>query len=153
MASTGPTSSLAPSPGPSAQAAQAALAAYRGFRAAQVKAGATGHVKGSGVEQYAFDNALSGVEADILLFQQQGIVMRGQPLLSPRVIAVDLSGAPAVTLVDCVDVSHWIPVFAKTGKSAVASGQASRTVVDVAVGVSDSRWKVRSLVDHRDRTC
>jgi hypothetical protein len=145
--------SFVPSPGPSAEAAEAALAAYRGFRKAEVKAGASGHVKGSGLEKYAFDKALTGAESMVLTFSVQGIVLRGEPVLHPQVSNVDLTGHPRVQITDCFDTTQWEAVYANTGESAVAPGQARRTVVDATAEIHEKRWKIRVVTNHRDRTC
>ncbi len=139
---------------PSAKAARAALAAYRGFRAAQVKAEASGIMEGSGLQNYAFDNAEAYVGGAILLFRHEGVVMRGRPVLHPHVEDVNLTSSPStVSIQDCFDTSAWEAVFADSGKSAVAPNQARRIVVDALVEVHGGRWKVRNITNHRDRTC
>ena len=142
-----------PSPNPTKQAADAALAAYRGFRQAEVRAEAKADPKGSGLERYAFDKALDGVYSAVLYFRQQGIVVRGAPTLHPTVTSVTL-GAPSRALItDCFDTSKWEAVYKATGKSAVAPGQARRTVVTAGVEVYRGQWMVRTVTNQRDRTC
>ena len=147
------SSATTPSPDPTKQAADAALAAYRGFRQAEVRAEAKADPKGSGLERYAFDKALDGVYSAVLYFRQQGIVVRGTPTLNPTVTSVTL-GAPSRALItDCFDTSKWEAVYKDTGKSAVAPGQARRTVVTAAVEVYRGQWMVRTVTNQRDRTC
>ena len=142
-----------PSPDPTKQAADAALAAYRGFRQAEVRAEAKADPKGSGLERYAFDKALDGVYSAVLYFRQQGIVVRGTPTLNPTVTSVTV-GAPSRALItDCFDTSKWEAVYKDTGKSAVAPDQPRRTVVTAAVEVYRGKWMVRTVTNQRDRSC
>ena len=147
------SSATTPSPDPTKQAADAALAAYRGFRQAEVRAAAKADPKGSGLERYAIDKALDGVYSVLLFYRQQGIVVRGEPTLSPTVSSVTLGTPPRAVISDCFDTSKWEAVYKATGKSAVAPGQARRTVVTASVEVYRGRWMVRTLTNQRDRTC
>ena len=146
-------SDATPSPDPSKQAADAALAAYRGFRQAEVRAAAKADPKGSGLERYAIDKALDGVYSVLLFYRQQGIVVRGEPTLSPTVSSVTLGTPPRAVISDCFDTSKWEAVYKATGKSAVAPGQARRTVVTATVEVYRGQWMVRTVTNQRDRTC
>lgn len=147
------SSATTPSPDPTKQAADAALAAYRGFRQAEVRAEAKADPKGSGLERYAFDKALDGVYSAVLYFRQQGIVVRGAPTLNPTVTSVTLGAPSRAVITDCFDTSKWEAVYKATGKSAVASGQPRRTVVTAAVEVYRGQWMVRTVINQRDRTC
>jgi hypothetical protein len=148
-----PSSVTSFSPNPTQQAGDAALAAYRGFRQAQVRAEANADAAGSGLERYAFDKALDGVYSAILFFRQQGIVVRGQPVLNPTVTSVTLGTTPRVAIQDCFDTSKWETVYKATGKSAVAPGQARRSVVTATVETYRGQWMVRTVTNQRDRTC
>jgi hypothetical protein len=146
-------SDATPSPDPTKQAADAAIAAYRGFRQAEVRAEAKADPKGSGLERYAIDKALDGVYSLLLFYRQQGIVVRGAPTLSPTVTSVELGTPARAVITDCFDTSKWEAVYKATGKSAVAPGQARRTVVMAGVEVYRGRWMVRTVTNQRDRTC
>ena len=147
------SSATSPSPDPTKQAADAALAAYRGFRQAEVRAEAKADPKGSGLERYAIDKALDGVYSLLLFYRQQGIVVRGAPTLSPTVTSVELGTPARAVITDCFDTSKWEAVYKATGKSAVAPGQARRTVVTATVEVYRGQWMVRTVTNQRDRTC
>ena len=150
--SSGTTSST-PTPDPSASASDAALAAYRGYRAAQVKALTTLDLKASGLSTYAADKAFTDVGATLLLFQQQGLVMKGQPQSAPSVESVTLGATPTAVVTDCFDTSGWEAVHAATGESAVAPGQARRTWVRATLSVYAGRCVVRTVTNEKDRTC
>lgn len=151
--SVSPTASSSPTPDPTASASDAALAAYRGYRAAQVKALATLDLNASGLSKFAVDKAITDVGATLLLFQQQGLVMKGQPRLTPSVASVTLGSLPTAVVTDCFDTTNWEAVHSSTGQSAVAPGQARRTWVRATLTVYDGRWVVRTVTNEKDRTC
>ena len=51
------------------------------------------------------------------LYQENGVVSRGEPALSPEVTSVELDGEPSALVTDCVDVTTWQPVYEATGES------------------------------------
>jgi hypothetical protein len=150
-----PTSSVSSSasPDPTASARRDVLDTYRRYWAAQVQAQArpTDPVPAD-LRTYAVDKALTDVESTVLLYRQQGIELRGEPVLSPTVTALALEPARA-GISDCVDSTHWTPVFTATGKSALAPGQPTRVVFESTATVYAGRWVIRSSTVHRDRTC
>lgn len=102
--------------------------------------------------RYASGQALAGAQSTLLLFRQNGIAMRGDPIRDPHVTSVD-TAARTVAVVDCVDSSNWKPVYVATGKSALAPGQSPRVVVNSTLELSRGVWTVSSSVVHRDQTC
>jgi hypothetical protein len=129
-------------------------AAYRGYWAARVAAqAAPGKPVPAGLERYAIEKARTDVKSSLLLFRQQGVAFRGEPVLSPQV-TVSGSGEEATgSVADCVDSSHWTPVFVATGKSALAPGQPMRVMVDSTARRYEGRWAIDTSVAHRDRPC
>ena len=149
---TGTTSS-SPTPDPSASAGSAALSAYLGFREALAAAQRSANPSEPSLDRYAADKALAESRASLLIQQQAGIVFKGKPVFSPRVLTVDLSGTGSVTISDCVDSSNWTPVYQATGKSAAAPGQPARVPVTAVASTYGGRWVVRSMTSDRSRTC
>jgi len=146
--------SFVPSPGPSADAAKAALRVYQKYWDAQIEAQADPQKAiGPSLKRYSTGSARTDIEATVLLFRQQGIEMRGRPVLAPRVTAVRLGDRPQVSITDCVDSSNWRPVYARNGKSALAPDQSPRVVMDSVAIVSNGRWLIETSSAHRDRTC
>ena len=145
-----PTSSADPVTG-------AVAAAYRGYWAARVKAqAAPDQPPPAELDRYAIGTARTDVKANMLRFRQQGIAFRGEPLLAPVVTVTrpPTTGAEGeASIVDCVDSSHWAPVFVDTGTSALAAGQALRVVVESTARTYEGRWVVDTSVAHRDRPC
>ena len=118
-----------------------------------MKALSTLDLKASGLSTYAADKAFTDVGATLLLFQQQGLVMKGQPQSAPSVESVTLGATPTAVVTDCFDTSAWEAVHAATGESAVAPGQARRTWVRATLSVYAGRWVVRTVTNEKDRTC
>jgi hypothetical protein len=148
---TGPTRQ--PSPDPTERAGAAVLAAYRNFRQAEAEVLADYDVGASQLRRYAIDRARADVQSTVLLFQQEGIVMRGRPRLDPVVTALRSQPTPRATIRDCLDSTDWEAVYADTGKSAVAPGQPERVVIEATATVYEGRWVVEDVVVQRDRPC
>ena len=100
--------------------------------------------------RYGSGAAVSDMNAAVLLFRQQGIELRGEPVLSPDVTEIATRKA---SIVDCVDSTNWKPVYAATGKSALAPGQAARTVMNASLTKTGDTWQVVTATVERDRTC
>lgn len=133
---------------------QAVLTAYRGYWAQRVKAqAAPSEGVPTALATYAVDKAAADVASSLVLFTQQGIEIRGEPVLSPAVTAVT-SGNPATASIrDCVDSTNWTPVFADTGASALPPGQPTRVIVESTASTYAGRWVIRTSTVFRDRTC
>lgn len=147
--STSPT----PSPDASAAAREAALAAYRGFRRAQVAAEATADARNPELAKYAGDKALAQERANLLQLAEAGIVVTGKPIFSPEVTAVSLGSSPVVTITDCVDTQGWTPVYKATGKSAAAPNQPRRILATALARPYGDGWIITELTTDRSRTC
>jgi hypothetical protein len=147
------SSSAAPTVSTTPTEAAAALAAYERYWAAQVASQADPtRRQDADLARYATGEALAGAQSTLLLFRQNGVAMRGEPVLSPTLTGASL-GSADVEIVDCVDSTNWKPVYVATGKSALAPGQALRVQVVSRVQLANGRWVVTSSVTQRDRTC
>ncbi len=123
------SSSPTASPSPPAAAIDPAvesevLAAYRGYWKLRVAAHADpSEGIPTNLSEYAVDKAAADLASSVRLFDEQGMELRGKPVLSPTVTEVT-SGDPATaSITDCVDSTNWTPVFIATGKSALPPGQ------------------------------
>lgn len=142
-----------PTPTASSPAAAAALVSYRAFWDAQIRSQRDpAHSQDPNLARYAGASALAGAQSTLLVFRQNGIAMRGEPLLNPTVEAVNEAGG-TVSIRDCVDSTHWTPVYVATGKSAAAPNQAQRVVLTAEVTLVHNRWTVTTTDIHRDQTC
>jgi hypothetical protein len=150
---TTPTASVAPTPDASAAAGAAALDAYRSFRRAQVAAEAVANARHPDLAKYAGDKALAQERANLLQLAKAGIVVTGQPILTPVVTAVSLGASPMVTITDCMDTSGWTPIYKATGKSAAAPNQPSRVLATAVARPYAQGWIIAELTTDRSRPC
>ena len=154
--STSASSPSTPSPSadPTASASSAALASYTAFWDAKVASQAKpAQGPPAALARYSIDKALADAQAAILIFRHSGIEMRGKPAHSAKVTAVTLTDTPMVSIQDCLDSTHWVPVYSASGKSALAPGQSARVVVDSTATTYDGRWVISASVAHRDQPC
>ena len=153
------TTSAASTPTPSrtpvgAGPEELVLAAYRGMQAAAVRAYAAPRVDHPEVRRYAADKALAGINSTILHYRQRGIVLRGEPVLSPSVTSLDLAANPPTARVeDCIDTTDWVPVEEKTGRSLAAPGQNLRYPVISIAQLISGRWYIMQSTPQRSRSC
>lgn len=151
--SSSPSASPSSSSDASAAAGAAALAAYRGFRRAQVAAEAVANAHSRDLAKYAGDKALAQERANLLQLAQAGIVLTGQPILTPKIASVSLGAAPVVTITDCMDTSGWKPIYKASGKSAAAPGQPSRVLATALARPYGQGWLIEELTTDRSRPC
>ncbi len=153
-APTPSTTSPSPTPSPTAEAATAALASYDAFWTAKVASQADPTRKpGPDLATYSIDKALADAQATVLLLRRSGVEMHGQPRHDAKATAVNLGDPKTVSIQDCLDSTDWTPVYAATGKSALAPGQSLRVVVDSLATVYNGHWVIRESVAHRDQPC
>ena len=149
-----PSQSTSATPDNTATAGQEGLAAYRGYRTALTRALRDGDPRAKDLAQYAADKALADARTSLLRLEQQGIVYVGEPVTSPTVTRVALDDVrPTVELADCIDNTDWRPVYAASGKSAAAPGQAQRVPLVVTVQELASGWRVMAVTSDRSRPC
>ena len=144
-----------PSPTVDPATEQAVLAAYRGYWAERVKAQARavqGCAGGVG-RRTRWTRPRRTSRRRWRCSRQQGIEVRGEPVLSPTVTSVTDGDPATASITDCVDSTDWTPVFAATGESALPPGQPTRVVVESTASTYAGRWVIRTSTAFRDRTC
>jgi hypothetical protein len=154
-ASTTTVASSPTSAGPAGDAATKALASYDGYWQAYVAAAANPGASTPDLAKYVADPLLTELRAELLQYHDQGIVYKGRPTWTPRVTSVNVSTRPyTASIEDCFDNAQWLPVFAKTGQSAAAPGQATRYVITTTVRLYDTNgWLVVDSLADRGRSC
>ncbi|MEU6405354.1 hypothetical protein [Streptomyces sp. NPDC046985] len=146
--------SASPSPDPTATAQEQVLTAYRGMWAEQTKIYSSGSFKGARLEKYAADNALTKVKLAAQYYQSNDLVVRGAPILSPKVTDLSLDSSPkSATIVDCVDSSKFIPKNAKTGKKSDLGGSNRRHVQTSKAYLGSGGWMIVDATIDKDSTC
>jgi hypothetical protein len=151
-----PSRKSTPDPTASERAAaeRAVLTAYRRMQDSITAAYANPTRPHRDLQQYAADKALAEIYETLYFYEKNGIVLRGEPTISPRVTSVDLDGIPRVaTIVDCFDQRNWVPVDAKTGESVSAPGQNHRYVITSVARELEGRWYIVRSTPDRSRKC
>jgi len=95
--------------------------------------------------------ALSQLVRTVAAAQAEGVVSKGQPVDSPRVVKLTPAGAPTeAILADCADGTSWLQY--RTDGTQVP-GVGGRHEADVQVDDIDGVWKVTKFVFHPAGTC
>lgn len=135
-------------------AEEAILEAYYGYWAAKVASYADPtQAQDPNLQVFADDTALTDAQTTIFTLRSNGIVIPGEPVLSPVVSDIVLAPAATAAITDCVDAANWQPIYSATGESAAAPDQALRVVTESTAFVIDGTWRIRTSVVHRDQTC
>lgn len=144
-----------PSVEPTGDAPTKALAAYNGYWETYVTAAANPGAPTPNLAKYVADPMLTTLRVTLRQFRDQGIVYKGRPIWAPRATSVNTTAVPySVSIEDCFDSAAWTPVFASTGKSAAAPGQANRYVITSTVKLFDVEgWLVVESRADRSRSC
>ncbi|WP_405759606.1 hypothetical protein [Streptomyces sp. NBC_00073] len=150
------TTSASPSASADPQAAVKAevAAVYRSYWDAQVKAFAKADVRDTGLEKYAFDSAYADALADVAGMKVRGDVMTGAPVLTPQVTAINLDQEPKkASITDCLDVTNWKVVDAKTGaERPLPAERLKRSVTNFEARTVGGKWMITSA-EPQDRSC
>jgi hypothetical protein len=120
--------------------------------AAQVKAYTSGTLKGTDLEKYAGDKALSKAKVTALYYQDHGTIMQGAPKLSPKVTAINTSTHTA-TISDCVDSTNYVQVDKKTKKPVGLLDNNRRHVGTATAHTIAGQWLITDITLDRERTC
>jgi hypothetical protein len=132
------TSTTAASSTTTTSPTSAVLAGYRAAWAAFEHAAADANPKDPELSATMVDPQLTGVKANLLADQQQGIVGRGTFTLHPKITALSATSA---TVVDCA-YSTAVLVYAKTGKQVPPITQPENDGVTSTLVPSGGTWKV-----------
>ena len=114
------------------------LAAYRAAWSAFEHAAADANPQDPELATTMVDPQLTGVKANLLADQRQGIVGRGTFTLHPKITALSATSA---TVVDCA-YSTAVLVYAKTGKQVPPNTQPENDGVSSLLVLSGGTWKV-----------
>jgi hypothetical protein len=144
-----------PSSEPSGEAPTKALAAYVGYWEAYVTAAANPGNPAPDLAKFVADPLLTQLRLNLRQYRDNDIVHKGRPTWTPRATEVNTTAAPyTVVIEDCFDSAGWEPVFASTGKSAAAPGQATRYVITSTVKSFEVHgWLVVESRADRSRSC
>ncbi|MFF8601971.1 hypothetical protein ACF065_32430 [Streptomyces sp. NPDC015232] len=153
--SAAPVTSTSPSADPEQHAREQVLAAYRGMWAEQVKIYASGSFKGSQLEKYAADKALAKVRAAAFYYQNNDLVVKGEPKLKddPKVTLSLGGSSKSAVIVDCVDSTNFVPENRKTGKKSELDSTSRRKVQTSKAQYGSGRWMITDSTIDKGSTC
>ena len=136
---------------PASIASRDALAAYEGMLADWTAVSKTSNYQDPTLTRHTSGAALSQLVRTVAAAQAEGVVSKGQPVDSPRVVKLTPTGAPTeAILADCADGTSWLQY--RTDGSQVP-GVGGRHAADVQVDDIDGVWKVTKFVFHPAGTC
>jgi hypothetical protein len=150
--STAADASTSASLGPSASAAQAALAAYRAMYTDWASAAATSNYQDPALAHHASGSALSKITRALYIDKTEGTVGKGQPVINPAVSHLVSADNPTqVVINDCFDDSNWLQ-YTTDGHlyNNVPGGRHKTQALVVETG---SSWKVDQLAVQAVGTC
>ena len=140
---TAPPPQASPTPSADELAGQEALEAYRGMWDDFVVAGTTSDWQSPDLGRHATGVALTNLSRGLYADSANGLVTRGEPVLSPEVSSVEPAGAPVrVVVTDCGDSTNWLK-YREEDDSVATEGPGGRRLINAVVErQSDGSWKV-----------
>ncbi|AWN24797.1 hypothetical protein [Streptomyces sp. NEAU-S7GS2] len=145
-----------PSKADPARTEKAALRqAYTRFWAEQVKAYAKADISSSRLTKYASGEALARARGDVAAMKQAGTVTQGAPRHQVRLSPLSQRGkVQAATVTDCLDISRWKTVKARSGAQVpFPKQQPLRYVTSVSAEKWGEQWMIIKVTPQGDRTC
>lgn len=153
-ASPSPSKTASPSPDPTQEAKDQVLAVYRGMWKETAKIYSSGSFKNTELPKYAGDKALAKVRVAAIYYQDNNLVVKGEPGLSPKVTVLSLDTDPkTATIVDCVDSTNFVPENKKTGKKSELDGDNRRHTQTSKASWTGKRWMIVDSTIDKDSTC
>ncbi|MCK9904195.1 hypothetical protein [Parafrankia elaeagni] len=129
-----------------------ALAAYRGMWEDWIAIAATGDYQNPRLATHTSGPALSLIYRGVYANWRDGLVARGEPVLSPKVSAATPQENPdRITITDCVDSSNWLN-YRTDGQLENDTPGGQRYVQALAVQRA-GEWKIDQLVVQALGTC
>jgi len=128
------------------------LGAYTGMWDAYAVAARTADYQPGPLSRYAAGDALTVLTRSLYDDHQKGVVLRGAPVLDPKVTGMALAGNPGTSdVTDCADDTRWRQ-YTTSGKP--ASGvPAGRHRIYAQLRLFGTAWKVTNLVVEPAGTC
>lgn len=150
--STASIAASTPSPDPSDIARAKILTAYQGFWKIQEQAYSSSSLDGVPINTYALGQAAADIRSTLTYYQSQHEVMRGRPVLSPVVSALNLVAGTA-SITDCIDTTGFLPVDATTGKAEKLSSDVHRHPWTFTAQFDHVQWRILTGTIDRAKTC
>ncbi|MFF4699916.1 hypothetical protein [Streptomyces chattanoogensis] len=140
---------------PQAQRKNEALAAYKAFWAEQARAYGKADLKGTRLEKLASGEALTRAMTDVATMKQAGTVTKGAPAHDAKVTSIRMRGKlPTATISDCLDISRWKTVKARSGKVVpFPKNQPLRYITSAYAEKWSGGWMILKIAPQGNRPC
>lgn len=128
------------------------VGAYTGMWRVYAAAARTADYTSPALARYAAGDALMVLVRSLYNDHQRGVVIRGRPVLHPRVVNLTPATSPnQARVVDCLNDRHWLTY----SRSGVPSGGAAagRHRVAARLQLFGTVWKVTFFVAEKAGTC
>lgn len=139
---------------PAGAARESALAAYRGMWQDFVTAGTTSDWQSPKLGQHATGVALTNLSRGLYADHYNGLITKGEPILSPTVSSVEPPDDPRKIIVtDCGDSTNWLKYRADNGQLADNKPGGRHSINAIVEKQADGSWKVSDYGVHDPGTC
>jgi hypothetical protein len=133
-----------------------AVQVYLAMWTDMVAAGKTADYRSPHLADHAASQALLLLSQGLLSDHQDGVVLKGQLTSSPHATGVStVPGTPgpvAVSIVDCLDSTHWLEYNASNGQLK-DNKPGGKHLTTATVGLLNGTWKVTKLTIQDLGTC
>ncbi|MFY1635479.1 hypothetical protein ACN27F_19765 [Solwaraspora sp. WMMB335] len=138
-----------------AEAADAALAAYAGYLAVAEEAEHEVNPHHPDLKKYLADPLLTRVRLSIRDAKEHGAMRTGSLISEPAVTEVNLDTVPAtVAIQDCLDATNYRLVYADDKDEVVPGTAVGRYLATaIATRYDDGRWLISAGTSHPDQPC
>ncbi|MFE2693717.1 hypothetical protein [Streptomyces mirabilis] len=139
---------------PQTVAKQQVLETFQHYWDAKAAAYAKASISGTKLASYAKGNALGLAQSDIKNLKTVGQVFKGEPRHDPQVTSLDLEKkVPLAKITDCIDVSTWKLIDAKTHNEVeLPKERRTKYVSNVTAERWGKQWVILE-VKPEDRAC
>lgn len=115
-------------------------------------AGATANYQDPALSRHASGAALSVLVRGLFWYKQKGLVIKGEPVMHPKVTSLDPADKPTrANILDCFDDSHWLIYKASGGLQDAQPGGHRR--VTAVVQTITGAWRVTQLSTGPEGSC
>jgi hypothetical protein len=152
--SSTPPPSVSPTPDPVEQARSEVLAVYRTFMDARNKSLHDPTKRPDRrLDIVSTGAARSGVYSLSIFYRTRELAVHGSPISIPGVVQIQSGRERVAKFRDCLDSTDSFPIFAKTGKSALAPDQPRRVIIEVAAVEQGPKWLISTWLPRKGQLC
>lgn len=149
-----PVVSTSPTLDPAAMAKAEVLAVYRTFMDARNRSlNDPTKRPDRRLDQVSTGAAKNAVFSLAVYYRARGLAIHGSPTSTVSTFGPMLEGGRVAVFQDCLDSTSSFPIFAKSGKSALAPNQPRRVLIEVQAVKEGTSWLIRQWTPNRGKAC